>query len=213
MTHRSLTESLSVGAAPAIDAALTTLGQFPGFSVALGLLQGFDDFRARSMAAKLASFLEGMERQLPDAIKAIDKKLDDPASREMVSEAVLLTIERYTSLKKCELVGRLFRQYMKGVIDSTVLRRLVAAIDAAFIDDLEAYLADAYSVVLEQKPYQALLVGAGLMELIQSGSIGGPAARMYRATPLGVALKSVLVAPPRSLAEMSKGNTPAPSST
>lgn len=201
MKHRSLTETLGTGASPAIDAALSALGHFPGFGVAVGLLQTADDFRARAMAAKLSSFLEGMQKQTPAAIGAMQVKLDNPQTSEAVTEALLLTIERYTSLKKCEIVGRLFRQYMNGAIDSELLRRMAAAIDDAFIDDLEAYLADDWRITSELKPYQAQLVRAGLMELIPDGTIGGPGRPMYRATLLGSRMRSVLVPPARLLGE------------
>lgn len=201
MKHRSLTETLGTGASPAIDAALSALGHFPGFGVAVGFLQTVDDFRARAMAAKLASFLEGMQQQPPDAVDAMHAKLDDPETTEKVTEALLLTMERYTSLKKCQIVGRLFRQYMNGMIDSELLRRMAAAIDDAFIDDLEAYLADDWTITSRLKPYQAQLVRAGLMELIPDGSVGGPGRPMYRATLLGLHMKTALVPPPSLLGE------------
>ncbi len=153
------------------------------------------------MAAKLASFLEGVQQQIPDAIDAMHEQLDNPETSEKITEALLLTIERYTSLKKCEIVGRLFRQYMNGMIDSELLRRMAAAIDDAFIDDLEAYLADDWTITSKFKPYQAQLVRAGLMELIPDGSVGGPGRPMYRATLLGSHMKAVLVPPARLLGE------------
>lgn len=201
MKHRSLTETLGTGVSPAIDASLSALGHFPGFGVAVGLLQTVDDFRARAMAAKLASFLGGMQQQPPDAVNAMHAKLDDPEAAEKVTEALLLTMERYTSLKKCQIIGRLFRQYMNRAIDSEMLRRMAAAIDDAFIDDLEAYLTDDRAITSKSKPYQAQLVRAGLMELAPDGTVGGPGRPMYWATPLGSHMKSVLVPPARLLGE------------
>jgi hypothetical protein len=49
---------------------------------------------------------------------------------------VLFSIDRSDSLDKSAIIGRLFYYLVRGEIDFLMLRRLLSAVDKAFIDDL-----------------------------------------------------------------------------
>lgn len=187
MTKNTLTMTLAEGSAPAVDAILTAVEHVPGLGIAVGILKAKDDYLSRMFKAKLRSFIEGLGNKTAEEIAAMGGKFEDPTQRESVAEALLLSLESYSSLDKCEMLGTVFQAFLKGVIDNTQLRRLALAIDKGFPDDLKRYAyEDIDESVLTPEFMESLMV-SGLTK-----SNGGIDGGMAISTPLGKVFKSAM---------------------
>jgi hypothetical protein len=56
--------------------------------------------------------------------------------RRKTGEVIVLTLDRSEDLQKAAIIGKLFSHFVIGEIAFDVLRRLLVAVDRAFIDDL-----------------------------------------------------------------------------
>jgi hypothetical protein len=140
--HKSnLTTVISEGIGPSADAVLSALDCLPVIGVAVGLLKTVDDFRSRAMIAKLKSFIDGAGNISSEDIAAMEESFLDPDQKQTLGETLLLTLDSYTTLIKCELLGELFLCFLKKLISGEELRRMALAINGAFEEDLRKLVA------------------------------------------------------------------------
>ncbi|MFC5523832.1 hypothetical protein [Polaromonas jejuensis] len=197
MKKTKLRTVMAEGAAPVIDAVLTVLDGVPVLGTAVAVLKGWDDFRARMMTAKFQSFLEGLGDKSPEQVQEMLEAFNDSPEVEQMGETLLLTLESYTALEKCSLLGKLFCAYLEQRLNNQDFRRLALAINVAFPDDLLEYLSlDSHNVDLvgtaRCMPY---LVSAGLAREKPYGTIAsldGNMPRLYSYTALGQAFRSAI---------------------
>jgi len=152
----------------------------PVVSTVLKLVKGLDDLRSKILKAKLYKFLT--EPSVLRSVNAgrIRSRLDKDEQRHAIGEALFLTLDKMTDLKKPELLGRAFAAYLDEVIDSETLLVLAHAIDSAFVGDLEYFLTHHAPEGQEGNPSAYRLLPAGLVDYSN-----------FKDTPLGVALRTV----------------------
>jgi hypothetical protein len=191
----NLTSVFVEGAAPAIDAVLTVLESVPVVGSAVATLKAWDDFRARMMTAKLQSFIDGLGSKSSEEIKAMQESFAKPEEAQQMGEALLLTLESYTALEKCTLLGRLFLAYLERRLGNQDFRRLALSLNVAFPDDLEDYLAERDINALGKHSCMPHLVGAGLSRAKAYGTIAGVDGSMptlFEVTGLGKVFREVI---------------------
>ena len=194
---KSITEIFAEGFSPSVDLALAAVGVVPGFSSAVNFLKAVDNLQSRLAIAKILAFIEGTKSVTQEEISSTEKRLDESDERHEVAESLLLAIDSFTALDKCELLGVLYLAFLKGVISSGELRRLTHAIDAAFIDDLKHFLLNPNPAPWEksQDPtFYLHLEKVGLTKFNNPafirGNVGGPP--KLEVTELGKLLRTAI---------------------
>lgn len=201
MQRISNTQLLVEGIAPGADLILGELSWLPIIGPAIGVMKTIDDFRNRILATKLHAFLRGLGSHSSQETEAMVQKLGDANERAKIGEVLFLTIDRYTDLDKCELLGRLVFACCLGLLTAKEVRRLAMAIDGAFPDDLHEFLEKEITFTTPAHPFLHHLEKAGLTDSGHSGSFAG----IPSSTPLGQRMKDALAALPHvKVSEKSK---------
>jgi len=68
--------------------------------------------------------------------KFYDRLETDQRLREKTGEVIVLILNRFDDLEKPEILARVFRSYMNGIIGFNQFRQLASAVDIAYIEDL-----------------------------------------------------------------------------
>jgi len=152
----------------------------PVVGTAFKLSRGLTDLRSRALSAKLLKFLTE-----PSLIRSIEAgrardRLNKDEYRGVVGEALFLTLDKVTDLKKPALLGRAFAAYLDAVIDTETLLALAHAVDLAFVRDLEYFLTHHDPEGQEGNPSAFRLLPSGLVDYSK-----------FQDTPLGAALRTV----------------------
>lgn len=187
MNKKSMVEVLTSSNAATVDLALTALGVIPAFGIAIGLLQSVDDYRARIQLAKMEAFIRGTRDITTEDVRGAEERLANSAERELMAETLLLAIESYTALDKCEIVGVLYLAFLKGGITAGQLRRLTHAIDTAFVDDLNDFLmlpGQLFSAPQDER-FLYHLLRAGLTEIREERPLYGNTSQRMSISQLG----------------------------
>lgn len=91
--------------------------------------------------SKMKRFLRGIEniseKEKENFIKDLDSK---PDLKSKVGECLVLMIDRLDDMEKTDILAGLFIKYVKNKIDLEIFRRLVSAIDIAFIEDIKVLI-------------------------------------------------------------------------
>jgi hypothetical protein len=123
----------------AVDLAtdIELLESLPFFGSAVKAARLALSVRDRLFLRKVQLFLLALPK-IGDAEKArLHEQLDnDKDFRDRVGETLVLILERLDSMKKPEMLAKVFAYFIKGKIDDQEFRRLASAIDLAFVDDL-----------------------------------------------------------------------------
>jgi hypothetical protein len=181
-------------AVPIADAAMAVIEQIPVLGIAVGMLRGYDKIRDHVFEQKIRSFFAGLGSKSDEEIGAMASRCEDPKEAKAVGETLLLTLDRLSSLLKCEYLGVLFIAYLKRKISAEQLRRLALAIDGAFEDDLAEFLIwdPPYGRQLRNVLFYKHLERIGLTAfhdpLVMRGGMTDPPAMQI--TPLGAALRN-----------------------
>ena len=127
------------------------------------LVTGGADLRDRIFVSKVQRFIEQLESTAkPDRMKFQKQILSDDDQKRRTGEAVLLVLDKLSDLKKADLLGVFYACFLGGHLDGAQFRRLAAAIDTAFIDDLESFLEHGDDELLSQQWRMEQLVSSGL---------------------------------------------------
>jgi integrase len=88
-------------------------------------------------AKKVERFISASEPIARDKRTRFHARLEaEPELRRKAGECIVLTLDRVDDLKKAAIIGKLFSHFVAGEITFEILRRMLAAVDRAFIDDL-----------------------------------------------------------------------------
>jgi hypothetical protein len=123
------------------------------------------DIRDRIFAAKMRKILSSIEKvskKSKDKIR--NKVLNNPEEGRKVGETLLLLIDRMSEMDKAEIIARVFIAYVDEYINFYEFKRLVDAIDHAFLDDLKNLLdmKDLIDLKKSEEPFMQYLARAGL---------------------------------------------------
>ncbi len=90
------------------------------------------------LAKKLAKFLGELSDIDQETREEMVERLEnDPKYMHKVGDHILLLLDSTSSLEKAELMGRAFKAYCEGSIDSEMLQMLYYAIDRILLIDLK----------------------------------------------------------------------------
>jgi hypothetical protein len=91
-------------------------------------------------AKKVERFISVINSIPPERREQFHNRLETEAGlRRKTGELVVLTLDRSEDLQKAAIIGKLFSHFITGEISLDILRRLMFAVDRAFIDDLLSF--------------------------------------------------------------------------
>ncbi|NKC13792.1 MAG: hypothetical protein GKR94_16880 [Gammaproteobacteria bacterium] len=141
------------------------------------LVTGGADLRDRIFVSKVQRFIEQAEStSQQDRMKFRKQILSDDDQMRRIGEAVLLVLDKLSDLRKADLLGMFYACFLGGHLDGAQFRRLAAAIDTAFIDDLESFLEHGD----DELPYQQWHMEQWHMEQLVSSGLTTPSAVKIR---------------------------------
>ncbi len=117
-----------------------------------------------------------MSRQ--DRLKFRKEVMDDREKMTSVGEVALLVLDKLSDLKKAEILGFFFSCFLSGEIDDYQFRRIAAAIDAAFVDDIEKFFGGDLEELQSQKHFMEALMSSG-MTVISAGKTWCESGELY----------------------------------
>lgn len=145
---------------------------FPVLGTALKICKAGSNLRDYIFAAKIHKFITSLRSVSPDLRAKFKKKIvDNPEERKRVGEFVLLTIDKISDLEKPEIIAKIFLAYMDGHLTADELRRIVEAIDLAFIADLKVFLHTSRPSEKSKEAYLLYLTRSGLTEIVAGKTI------------------------------------------
>lgn len=170
-----------------LDAAIPdeALKHVPILGAALSIYKVGSTMREWHNLKKIAVFLTRLETLSDQEKTSFLKKIDESDKyRESVFEKVLLLLEHLDETMKAEMIGNLFRNFIRGKVSKGDFLRLSGIVERTFLDDL---LTLYYHYNLEDpsrhhnsKQYptnevnQAALTSAGLLSLRNARSGNAP---------------------------------------
>ena len=161
----------------------------PVIGTAFKMMKGLDDWRTRIFQAKLESFLTAPGMQAPSVVTEWKRKMESsPDEANQIGETLFLVVDKVIDTRKPPIFAKVFIAHLDGKLSGVDLLRVVAAIDSAFIEDLEQ-LASA------KKPATATLqnlMNTGLVEINYTALFGGFNSMDFRLNHWGSLLKRIL---------------------
>jgi hypothetical protein len=113
------------------------LKDIPILGTAVKLLRASDTIRDKLFAEKIYSFLHEIHKFSQSDIEKMRKKsADSPHESVKIGNTLLMVLDKVSDLDKPKLLGQLFIAYLDNVISVDDFRRLIHAVDVAFVDDL-----------------------------------------------------------------------------
>jgi hypothetical protein len=143
MAEHHLLEAALEDVEAVVDAAThdEVLKNIPVVGTAVKLLRAAGDIRDKMFAAKIARFLQTLDRTTPEAREKIRQKIASSADEaRAVGETLLLVLDKITALEKAEIMAYVFIAYTSEHVRPPDFLRLLDAIDVAFIYDLKELL-------------------------------------------------------------------------
>lgn len=150
-----------------VDIFLTSgaLDDIPAVGSVLGVMRGVGAVREALFLRKLAAAVAGFGDATDSERAEWRTKLVGDSEMVEIGERLLYVIDASTSNLKAELVGKVFRRFIEGACDKSVLRRTVDMIGTALAEDLRE-LTNSGATGLTDAAYSRL-ASLGLVE-------GGP---------------------------------------
>lgn len=167
------------------------LSGFPVLSQAINVCKTIDSLRERSLALKLARFIENLNDITEEQKNRLKEKVNAGSEEaQKIGETLFFVLERVTDLDKPALLAKIFVAYIDEVISGEELRRLCQAVDTAFADDLKQLLTAETIPDRSYEPWMRYLVPSGLTQLVGSGLVRSGGTLYCEITPLGTKLIS-----------------------
>jgi hypothetical protein len=174
---------------PAFDTLLTLdiLKELPVLGSAVKIAELARTVRDRIFTTKVARFVTQVgDLSDTESASMLYELKRDAELRLRVSETVLLILDRLDELPKAQLVAKAFRAYLRQRLSLSDFRRVCQVINAAFLDDLVAFVALPKAQDLSASQLRAVLAGVGLAQSSQNGVVTGSLSRIsVRVSPLG----------------------------
>jgi hypothetical protein len=93
------------------------------------------------------------------------KHLEDAPSAKRLGDGIVLILDRLDDLEKPQVIAQVFAALVRGRIDLATFRRLAAAIDIGFLDDLKAFANLRDAAPVQMTALYTNLLRTGLTEL------------------------------------------------
>lgn len=180
-------------AEPALDAIINNeiLKDIPVLGSAVkvaGLGQTISD---RIFLAKIQRFLSALEPvSSPEAQRFSEELASGDADASRTAETLLLAIDIADDLAKTPIIASVFQAFLQGDISKGEFRRIIAAVNAAVVDDLLAVAAFGAEPSGSSKEHSALINAlrhTGLTDEARTVWVAGSPDLAEAITPLGKA--------------------------
>ena len=123
------------------DEVLSALGAIPILQPLVALGSAALSIRERFFLKKLAYFLKSLSAVSTADRTAFIQRIDsDPGFKEQIGDKLVVVLDRFDEVDKATLLAKCFAGYLSSEIDYVTFRRLAAAIDSGFLDDLSNFL-------------------------------------------------------------------------
>ncbi|MCP5304361.1 MAG: hypothetical protein H6953_02850 [Chromatiaceae bacterium] len=158
----------------------------PVVGTAIKIVSGTLDLREKLFVSKVQRFVQEIEcLSKEEKWKFRRSVLSDEESMRRAGEAALLVLDKLSEMKKAELLGFYFACFLAGRLDQIQFRRVAAAIDTAFLDDLEEFLVLGADEQSSQKHYMESLVSSGLTIITAGRTYADSGELFYEASSMG----------------------------
>ncbi|MDB9822851.1 hypothetical protein OAC89_04045 [Deltaproteobacteria bacterium] len=151
----------------AFDALLDDgiLKDLPIIGSIVTLFKGVMDIRDRIFLAKIARFLFNLSSTPFEERESFKREIHQNAKvKQKVGASLVLILERLDDIEKTDFLAKCFRAYLCNNISFDQFRRLSAAIDTAFIDDLKTICSERTNVEEEENICLSNLTKTGFVE-------------------------------------------------
>jgi len=139
------------------------LKDIPLVGTVFKLLKASLDFRDKLFATKFIRFVQTSDKITPETRQKVRQKVaSNPDEAKRVGQTLMIVLDRITALEKAEMIAYVFIAYTLEEIDQADFRRLLDAIDQAFVDDLADLLGTAESKHGTSSVYMKHLSRTGL---------------------------------------------------
>lgn len=190
MKDRPLLEAFLENTEVVVDHLLDDLDglvkDIPVVGTTFKLCKAFVSVRDRMFLAKISHFLKELDSARPeDKQKLTEKMRNYPDEAKKIGEIVLFSIDKASDLEKPEIVAKIFLAYINNQITYDVLRRMIEAINQAFVDDLKTLIYKGSISNKSQEPYLRYLVSTGLTEVVAGETIDSAGKIYFKITEFG----------------------------
>ena len=158
----------------------------PVVGTALKVISGSLDLRNKIFLSKIQRFIQEIESITKEEKLKFNKSIiTDEELMTSVGEATLLVLDKLSDLKKADLLGFYFSCFLSGHLDQHQFRRVAAAIDTAFIDDIEKFLESGTDELLSQKQFMEALFSSGITAISAGKTYNDSGELFYEASSMG----------------------------
>jgi hypothetical protein len=158
----------------------------PIVGTAIKILSGGLDLRDKIFVSKVQRFILEIDAISSSKKITFSKSiLSDSELMSSVGETALLVIDKLSDLNKAELLGLYFSCFLGGHLDQYQFKRISAAIDSAFIDDIHTFLNSGKDELLSQKQFMASLFSSGMTAITAGGKISNSGELYFEASSMG----------------------------
>jgi hypothetical protein len=173
-----------------LDAALEegVLKEIPVLKSIIACHKTWEAIHDQLFLRKIAGFLFACPR-FTDAEKQkfLNEHLNGPQSTTRLSDSIVLVLDRLDDLEKPPMVAQAFAALVRGEIDLGTFRRLTAAVDIGFVEDLKDLVRQTHPTADQMRSLFPCLVRTGLT-WIHGPNVpgeGGMARTQYQVSDLG----------------------------
>jgi hypothetical protein len=143
---------------------------FPVLATVVAFAKGAYSIPDRLFAAKVLRCVAECKDALGSrSAELLSRIQEDPEARTKAGEVVVFAIDRAEGLQKAAMLGRLLAAYMERTVDFPTFRRLLAAVDRAYIDDLCSFPTWALDDKMVDGFEPTSLEAAGLTRMVMPG--------------------------------------------
>ncbi len=145
------------------------LREVPIFGAIAAAVKGVQNVRDRLLVKKVYSFLLPLANLPQTERDAFARKhLDDPKKAKKLGEALVLILDTFDDFEKPPMLAKMYAALVRGKIRLDTFRRLAAAIDIGFADDLKNFAIAAFDA---KDRTNSVLTSTGLVRFTGDGTV------------------------------------------
>jgi hypothetical protein len=174
------------------------LQEIPGIKIVIAVRKTWTAIHDQLFLRKVAGFLAACPRfTAAEKETFVREHLSDAKKAKNLGEAIVLILDKLDDLEKPEILAKFFAAFVRGEINLETFRRLAAATDIGFLEDLKTFAQISNFADERLKPLYSNLVRTGLVNL-EGPNVpgeGGMAKIRYEVNGLGQLFKNYINKP------------------
>lgn len=166
------------------------LAGIPIIGSAIKICKASDAIKDRLFTLKLIKFITELE-QVPEHTKNKYKQkiAENPTEAENIGSTLLLVVDKLIDLEKPQIIAKIFTAYLDEKITASDLKRIIIAIDTAFLDDLNKFLDVPSLPEKATNDWMQYLSTSGLTRTVTGKTFDDIGKIYYEPTQLGILLR------------------------